>query len=72
MASVALGFIGFVFGIWLFWDVTSASGTLGGALLSAAVGIGFAMPDGLLMLAPSPPPANGQSAQLDLVLESRG
>ena len=43
MASVVLGFIGFVLGIWLFWDVRSAGGTLGGALLSAAVGVVFGL-----------------------------
>ena len=41
MASVALGFVGFLLGLWLFFDSESDLITPGGALLAALLGVAF-------------------------------
>jgi len=41
MASVALGFIGFLLGLWLFYDGESDLAIMGGALLSALLAVAF-------------------------------
>lgn len=43
MASVVLGFIGFVLGIWVFWGLYSDSAIFGGALLFGTAGVVFGL-----------------------------